>query len=61
MSAPPTNPVTLNKRLDRIPCFYENERLRRSLREIINTVPAVERALSRLSADRAGLKRFDCY
>ena len=54
MSAPPTNPVTINKRLDRITCFYENERLRRSLREIIKTVPDVERALSRLSADRAG-------
>ena len=23
MSAPPTNPVTINKRLDRITCFYE--------------------------------------
>ena len=54
ISAPPTNPSIINKRLDSITCFYENEGLLGSLRNIIRTVPDVERALSRLSADRAG-------
>jgi len=54
ISAPPTNPLIINKRLDSITCFYENEGLLGSLRDIIRTVPDVERALSRLSADRAG-------
>ena len=54
ISAPPTNPSIINKRLDSITCFYENEGLLGSLRDIIRTVPDVERALSRLSADRAG-------
>ena len=35
---------------------YENEVLLGSLRDIIRTVPDIERALSRLSADRAGPK-----
>jgi len=54
ISAPPTNPAIINKRLDAISCFYENKVLLGSLRDIIRTVPDVERALSRLSADRAG-------
>ena len=54
ISAPSKNQTVINKRLDAISCFYENEVLLGSLRDIIRTVPDIERALSRLSADRAG-------
>ena len=54
ISAPSKNQAVINKRLDAISCFYENEVLLGSLRDVIRTVPDIERALSRLSADRAG-------
>ncbi|MCK5284884.1 MAG: DNA mismatch repair protein MutS [Alphaproteobacteria bacterium] len=52
LSAPLTNIQEINMRLDRITCFIENIQLRTILRELLKTMPDMERALARLNVGR---------
>ncbi|RMH47091.1 MAG: DNA mismatch repair protein MutS [Alphaproteobacteria bacterium] len=54
LAAPSTNLSTINARLDAVAFLVENAALRRELRDVLRRTPDAERALSRLSLDRAG-------
>lgn len=54
LSSPSTNITDINTRLDRIETLTNAYELRQILREQMNAVPDMERALARLSVDRGG-------
>ncbi len=54
MAAPLTDPRRIDRRLDMIGVFVDDERLRGSVREALKRCPDLERALARLSLGRGG-------
>lgn len=54
LSAPLTDSRKINKRLDLISYFINEEALRRELRDLLKSCPDLERAMSRLSVGRGG-------
>ncbi|MCC3862364.1 DNA mismatch repair protein MutS [Pseudemcibacter aquimaris] len=54
LSAPLTDPVRINKRLDLVTYFLNAEALRIQLRGLLKSCPDIERAMSRLSVGRGG-------
>ncbi len=56
LSAPLANVEQINTRLDRVECFAKNHQLGGIIREFLNGMPDMERALSRLTVDRGGPK-----
>lgn len=54
LSAPLTDPVTINRRLDLIDAFAVDGRARDDIRELLKSVPEIQRALSRVSIGRGG-------
>ncbi|MDG1857500.1 MAG: hypothetical protein P8I94_00270, partial [Emcibacteraceae bacterium] len=54
LSAPLTDPVRINKRLDLVTYFLNAEALRNQLRGLLKSCPDIERAMSRLSVGRGG-------
>ena len=54
LSAPSKEVDTINGRLDAVNYFFESDRLRGEVREILRATPDLERALSRLAVDRGG-------
>ncbi len=54
LSAPLTNPYEINKRLDLVSFFLNQEALRNELRGLLKRCPDLERAMSRLSVGRGG-------
>lgn len=54
LSSPSTDVHIINQRLDEITCLYNQASIREQLREILSTVPDMERALSRLTVGRGG-------
>ncbi len=56
LSAPLTDLSQINKRLDYVDCLYQNNDLRETLRDLLKSMPDMERALGRLSADRGGAR-----
>ncbi len=54
IAAPSTDITTISKRLDYIECMVEQAPLRGSLREHMQRMPDIQRALGRLSAERGG-------
>ena len=54
LSAPLTDPVRVNKRLDLVTYFLNAEALRIQLRGLLKSCPDIERAMSRLSVGRGG-------
>ncbi len=54
LSAPLTDPVKINKRLDLVSYFLNEEALRKQLRGHLKSCPDLERAMSRLSVSRGG-------
>lgn len=54
LSAPLTNPDEINKRLDLVSFFLNQEALRNELRGLLKKCPDLERAMSRLSVGRGG-------
>jgi DNA mismatch repair protein MutS len=54
LSAPLTEAATINRRLDLVGWFHDQDGLRADLREALGQCPDIERALSRLSVGRGG-------
>lgn len=54
LSAPLTDPGTIDGRLDGVSFFMDAERARQDLRAILSRIPDIDRALSRLALDRGG-------
>ena len=54
IATPLTSISTINKRLDQVQLFHEQQDLRMQLREILLSFPDLERALSRLCLGRSG-------
>jgi DNA mismatch repair protein MutS len=54
LSAPLTDPIRVNKRLDLVNYFLNAEALRKQLRGELKSCPDIERAMSRLSVGRGG-------
>ncbi|MEE2998570.1 MAG: DNA mismatch repair protein MutS [Pseudomonadota bacterium] len=54
LSAPLTNVVAINHRLDMVQFFYDNHKALDELNNFLKKVPDVERALSRISLARGG-------
>ncbi|WP_138381353.1 DNA mismatch repair protein MutS [Luteithermobacter gelatinilyticus] len=54
LSAPLTDPAAINRRLDLVSFYLEEESLRRKMRDLLKKCPDMERALSRLSLGRGG-------
>ena len=54
LSAPLTDPRRIDRRLDRVGVFAEDERLRSDARTVLRRCPDLERALGRLSLGRGG-------
>jgi|OM-RGC.v1.000239624 DNA mismatch repair protein MutS len=54
LAAPLTDPVAIDRRLDAVTFFVESSRSRSDLREILRSIPDVDRALSRLALERGG-------
>ena len=54
LSAPSTDPAEIGRRLETVSWFVDGQRLREDLRRMLAEMPDMERALSRLSLDRAG-------
>ena len=54
LSAPLTNPLKIEKRLDLVTYFLNAEALRNQLRGLLKSCPDIERAMSRLSVGRGG-------
>jgi DNA mismatch repair protein MutS len=54
LSAPLTDPVTINQRLDLIDAFAVDGRARDDVRDLLKSVPEIQRALSRVSIGRGG-------
>lgn len=53
LASPSQNPDEINRRLDEVEAF-DNNALRKNLRQTLSQVPDAERALSRLALNRAG-------
>ena len=56
IAAPLADIERINRRLDRVQCFFDNTVLRDIIRDFLKGVPDMERALSRLSIGRGGPK-----
>ncbi|TVR80939.1 MAG: DNA mismatch repair protein MutS [Rhodospirillales bacterium] len=54
LTAPLTGPAAINRRLDRVQTFVDNDGLRDGVRARLRRCPDLERALSRLSLRRGG-------
>lgn len=54
LSAPLTDPLKIEKRLDLVTYFLNAEALRNQLRGLLKSCPDIERAMSRLSVGRGG-------
>lgn len=54
LAAPLTDPAAIDRRLDSVGFFVENESVRAAIRDSLKRCPDVERALSRLSLGRGG-------
>jgi DNA mismatch repair protein MutS len=54
MTAPLTDPRRIDRRLDMVGAFVEDDRLRAALREALKRCPDLERALVRISLGRGG-------
>jgi DNA mismatch repair protein MutS len=54
LSAPLTDPVRINERLDAVQYFIERLSLTTEIRDILKSTPDMERALARLAMERAG-------
>jgi DNA mismatch repair protein MutS len=54
LSAPLTEPAKINRRLDMVGFYVEENRRRQDIRTILRSAPDIERALARLSVDRGG-------
>jgi DNA mismatch repair protein MutS len=54
LAGPLTDPAAINRRLDAVGYFLEEERLRGDLRARLRSAPDIARAMSRLSLDRGG-------
>ncbi|HVZ01483.1 MAG TPA: DNA mismatch repair protein MutS [Dongiaceae bacterium] len=54
MAAPLTDPAAISARQDLLQFFLEDDALRERLRDALRQVPDLERALSRLTAERGG-------
>ncbi|MEQ8398962.1 DNA mismatch repair protein MutS [Thalassobaculum sp.] len=54
LSAPLTDPVAIDRRLDAVTFFVKSSRSRNDLRDILRRIPDVDRALSRLALERGG-------
>ncbi len=54
LSAPLTDPASIDRRLDGVDCLVRDRALRENLREGLRGCPDLERALSRLSLGRGG-------
>jgi len=54
LSAPLMNSLEINRRLDLVSYFHEQEAMRHELRSLLRKCPDLERALSRLSVGRGG-------
>ena len=54
VAAPPTDPLAIGYRLDKVTHFVDGERLRADIRDALRRTPDLERALSRLALDRGG-------
>ena len=54
MSAPLTDPQRIDRRLDMVSVFAEDDRLRGAVREALKRCPDLERALARISLGRGG-------
>lgn len=54
LSSPMCDLNTINARLDEVECLYSNNMLRNDLRELLKSVPDMERAISRLTIGRGG-------
>lgn len=54
LAAPLTDPQRIDRRLDRVGIFAEDERLRAEARAVLRRCPDLERALGRLSLGRGG-------
>ncbi len=56
IAAPLADIDMINARLSGVECFFDNMNLRSIIRDFMRGVPDIERALSRISIDRAGPK-----
>lgn len=54
IASPLTDPVAINNRLDCVQWYIENQPLRFQLRDILKTMPDMERALTRIYMQKAG-------
>ncbi len=54
LSAPLTDIAQISERLNRVECFLQEVPVRGQMRELLKTMPDMERALARLSAERGG-------
>jgi len=54
MNAPLMAPTVINRRLDQVSYFHDNEAFRHKIREKLKGCPDLERAMSRLSLGRGG-------
>jgi DNA mismatch repair protein MutS len=54
LSAPLTDPVRINERLDAVQYFLEHLPLVQDVRDILKSTPDMERALARIAMERAG-------
>lgn len=54
LSAPLTDPAAINRRLDLVDAFAVDGRARDDIRDLLKSVPEIQRALSRVSIGRGG-------
>ena len=54
LSAPLTDPVRINERLDCVSYMHDRPPLRSDIRDTLKSAPDMERAFARLSLDRGG-------
>jgi len=54
LSAPLTDPATINRRLDLVDAFAVDGRARDDVRDLLKSIPEIQRALSRVSIGRGG-------
>ena len=56
LAAPQIDPVLINNRLDGVEYFLKNKPVRTKIRELLKTLPDIDRSLSRLALGRGGPK-----
>lgn len=54
LSAPLTDPIEVNRRLDLVDAFVVDGRARDDVRDLLKSIPEIQRALSRVSIGRGG-------